>query len=78
MYRVFNGCRVVAEQQYILHFCPYGDMSIVWMYVIDVSGYSCVLINGTGCFQFWSFHVDTDVIGYMLLVLIALYSYHHA
>jgi hypothetical protein len=31
------------------------------VYVVDVSGCLCVLMDEMGCFEFWSFYVDIDV-----------------
>jgi hypothetical protein len=31
------------------------------VHAVDVNGCLCVLMDQMGCFEFWSFYVDTDV-----------------
>jgi hypothetical protein len=31
------------------------------VYAVDVSGCLCALMDEMGCFEFWSFYVDIDV-----------------
>jgi hypothetical protein len=42
------------------------------VYAVGVNGRLCVLMDGMGCFEFWSFYAYIDIMWYMLLVLMAM------